>query len=49
MQAAGSIPSLSSNKYTDELRNSVSVLEKPPKMIERSGPSAGRDSSGIER
>ncbi|SHJ79198.1 Fido, protein-threonine AMPylation domain-containing protein [Hymenobacter daecheongensis DSM 21074] len=49
MQAAGSIPSLSSNKYTDELRNSVSVLEKPPKMNERSGPSAGRDSGGIER
>lgn len=49
LDAADKVPSLSGSKDLGDLRNSVSVLEKAPKSQERSSPSAGRDSGGIER
>ena len=49
LDAADKVPSLNGSKDLGELRNSVSVLEKAPKNQERSSPSAGRDSGGIER
>ncbi|MGI4734228.1 MAG: Fic/DOC family protein [Janthinobacterium lividum] len=49
LDAADKVPSLSGSKDLNDLRNSVSVLEKEPKSQERSSPSAGRDSGGIER
>jgi fido (protein-threonine AMPylation protein) len=49
MDAAEKVPSLSGNKFMDELRSSSKVLEKSPPGQERSGPSAGRGSGGIER
>jgi len=49
MDTAEKMPSLSGNKFMDELRSSSKVLEKSPPGQERSGPSASRSSGGIER
>ncbi|WP_158011101.1 hypothetical protein, partial [Hymenobacter lapidarius] len=48
MDAAEKVPSLSGNKFMDELRSSSKVLEMSPPGQERSGPSIGRN-GGIER
>lgn len=48
MDAAEKVPTLSENKFMDELRSSSKVLATVPTQ-ERSSPSAGRSSGGIER
>lgn len=48
LDAAEKLPGIGSNKFLAELRSSSRILEKAP-MQERSSPSAGRSSGGIER
>ncbi|GAA4394102.1 hypothetical protein [Hymenobacter koreensis] len=48
LDAAEKMPGLGSSKHLDELRGSAKVLATAP-VQERSSPSAGRSSGGIER
>ena len=49
LEAAEKLPGIGNNKFLAELRSSSRFLEKATSTQERSGPSAGRSSQGIER